>query len=100
MRRGFHFVPGFIEKLVVFRSSFFGARFRSAGAAEHRIKGNAFQHPADKFRLFARSGAGGMDNRRPVAQGVEGAFKADSFQTDIMQMRGLLHKGTHQIIGD
>jgi hypothetical protein len=47
-------MPGFIEELVVFGSSFFGPGLGSARSAWNRIVGDAFEHAADEFGLFAR----------------------------------------------
>ena len=100
MGRGLHFGPWFVEELVIFRSSFFGARLRSAGAVLDGIACDAFEHAADQLGLFARRGAGGMDDGGPVAQGVEGAFEADALKSDIVQVRGFLHQGTHEVVSN
>ena len=53
VRRGFHFGPGLVEKLVIFWSSFFSAGLRSAGTVWKRITCDALEHAVDEFGLFA-----------------------------------------------
>ena len=100
VRRGFHLVSGFGEKLIVFRSSFFSAGLCPAWTQGERIGGDGFQHASDKFSLFARGGTGGMDGGGPVAQGIEGTLEADALQGNVVEMSGLLHEGAHEVVGD
>ena len=93
-------VSGLGEELIGFGSSFSGAGFGSAGAMGHEIAGDAFEHASDEFGLFAGSVVCGVDGLGPMAQGVEGAFKADAFQRDVVKMGGLLHESAHEVVGD
>lgn len=95
-----HFAAGSGEKLIGFRSSFSGTWLGSTGARGVGVGRDGLEHSVDEFGLFARSFRGGMDGGGPMAQGVEGTFEAEAFQRHLIEMRGLLHEGAHEIIGD
>ena len=95
-----HFVTGFGEELIGFRSSFFGAGFGSVGPMGDEIACEAGEHLVDEFGLFAGTVVGGIDGLGPVSQRVEGAFEADAFQRDMVKMRGFLHEPAHEVVGD
>src|SRR5271170_7080721 len=100
MGGGFHEMSGFVEKQIVFGSSLCSSRFSAAWAQGDRIGDDGFEHSVDKFGLLARVPGGGVDGRGPMAQSIEGTFKADTLQGDIMEVGGLLHEDAHEVVSN
>ena len=90
----------FGEELVVFRSSFFGSGFGSLGTLWDRIASHEGEHSVNELLLSAGRFRCGMDRLGELADGIEGAFEADSLKGDIMEVGALLHESTHHVVGD
>ena len=66
-----HGFARFCEKVVIFGSAFFGAGFGSLWAFGDGIRGDELEHFQEEEVLFVGRFAGGVEDVRPVAEGVD-----------------------------
>ena len=74
--------------------------FGSFGAERDDVFGEDLEELIDESGLFAGFICCGIEGVSPLAQGIDGAFEAESFDGDMVEGCGLLHEGANEVVGD
>ena len=95
-----HQVARFSEEMIVFGSSFDGARFGSVGAKRKAIRGEGMKQGAKE--VTAESDVGGDEGQmgRPLAQGVAGSFEAEAVEISGVEEGGFEHESADEVVSD
>ena len=90
----------FREEMIVFGSSFDGARFGSVGAIREDIAGEGVEQSA--IEATTEGGVGGDEGQMgsPLAQGVTGSFEAEAAELGAVEEGRFEHEGADQVVGN